>query len=200
MRQTQTKLPDVDGLHIPPIRENPAYKAIEAELLALEKRFAETESRRKSALARAKGAKSSRSAVERARDLVAGGRVQGKPNIADELAAIAEEDQILTTAIFEATARLNEIGANLSFEISQKHRAVYDAAMVATLRAIEDLAAAIGVSGGLLDRMRAAGYRPTSACFPDVVPAAVWALGSPDHAWFSQAWRFKHTLEDMGII
>jgi hypothetical protein len=199
MKTRTPPLPNVGALDIPPIRENAAYVAAEAELLALEKRFAETERRRKSALALARGAKSGRSVAERAADLVRGGRVQ-KPNTADELAAIEEETQILRSAITEATEKLDKISVDLSFEISQKHKALYDQAMVASLRAMEDLAAAVGAAAGLIGRLRDAGYRTSSVVFPDIIPAGAMALGNPAHSGFSQSWRFKRALEEMGIV
>jgi hypothetical protein len=59
--------------------------------------LAETELRRKGARARILGAKPGRSALERAKDLVAAGHIQAA-NPADEFAATREEEGILREA------------------------------------------------------------------------------------------------------
>ena len=70
MLSTKRRLPDPAAGDLEPINQNPQYRAGLGELEALESRQAETEERRKRALARGRGVPPGRSVVERARDLV----------------------------------------------------------------------------------------------------------------------------------
>jgi hypothetical protein len=91
-------MPDAVAIDIKPIAEDPEYRAALPELEALEQRLAETDLRRKRARAWLMGAKPSRGWTDRARDLVAGARIE-PTSPADEIAAAADEELILRQGI-----------------------------------------------------------------------------------------------------
>jgi hypothetical protein len=142
LSRQRPRLPDAATIDIKPIAEDLEYQAALRELEAIEQRLAETELRRRRVRARLMGAKPGRGWADRARDLVAGGRIE-PTNPADEIAAAADEEVIPREGISLATRRLDEVAKNLSFAASQKFQALHNAGLLAVLLAIDDLAAAL---------------------------------------------------------
>jgi hypothetical protein len=144
--------------------------------------------------ARARGAKTSRSAAERAKDLLAGGRVD--PTLpGPAIAAIDEELRILQDAISEKTRALDEIARDLSYAESEKAKPQFDAAMRDALTAMALLAAATSAASELASRLYLAGYKPSGVLLPNLLPEQAWQLGDPDKAW-SPAWKFRQQLQE----
>jgi hypothetical protein len=199
MLARQKRLPDPAELKIEPIGNDATYQAALAELQALEKGLAQSEKRRQGGLARLRGTKSPRSAVELARDLLRGGEV-GANDPADDVRAADEERQILIHAIISATQQLDEIHAELSYRTCLKLRSEYAATLAAALDAMTNLANALDAAVGIRARLRDAGYAPLSTVLPDIVPQAARHLGSPENVGASQSWFFKKALQEAGLL
>src|SRR5437763_5527996 len=104
------RLADPAALEIEPITNDPEYRAELDKLAALEARLRDTRARRDRAKARARGEKTTRSAIERARDLLAGGQVPSGAGPAAEVEACDQEEfEILRPAIAAQTARVDEL-------------------------------------------------------------------------------------------
>jgi hypothetical protein len=194
-----TRLPDAAAIDIKPIAEHPEYHAALAVLEALEQRLAETETRRKRARARLMGAKPSRGWAERARDLVAGGRIE-PTSPADEIAASADEEVILRQGISLATRRLDEVAKDLSFTASQKLQPLHNAALLAVLQAIDDLAAALDAAASIRAALRARGFSPSSVLIPELAPQEAVMIGRSTNVGASPAWYFRRELERLGAL
>jgi hypothetical protein len=192
-------LPDPAAIAIDRIERHSAYREALSELEALEKRLAETELRRSKARARILGAKPRRNAIERARDLVGGGRIEPS-NPAGEFAATREEEAVLREAIATASARLDSVSREISYEISKKFKGAHDAALIAVLRALDDLAAALDTAAAVRARLRAAGYQPSPILLPELAPENTGLLGSSNAIGASPAWYFKKALEQRGVL
>ncbi|HJU18590.1 MAG TPA: hypothetical protein VJ770_19230 [Stellaceae bacterium] len=190
-------MPDPDALIIKPIGEDPAYAALLAEMVALEKRLAESDARRQRAIARRRGAKPARGAIEMARDLVRGGAVAGIDPDAEIEACDRERYEILGPAIRELASRIEDLRGDLSLAECRRLREHYAAALRQSLQAIEDLLATLQVATGIRARLMAAGYQPLSGVLPDACPPAVIALS--ENAPFGVAW-FRRRLEENGIV
>jgi hypothetical protein len=149
---------------------------------------------------RLRGAKPGRSVVERARDLVAGGRVEAISPAEDLRACDLEEFEILRPAIGEATRKLDEVHGDLSFPLCQRLKPQYGAALVAALYAMEDLSAALDAAAAIRARVRAGGYAPLSTVLPDTIPVAALQLGNPAAVGMSQAAFFKKILQEAGLL
>jgi hypothetical protein len=193
-------LPDPSTITIEPIGNDPDYRAALAELTALEQRLAATQQRRNRAQARLRGAKPSRSAMARAKDLLAGGTVGAADPLADVKAADEEEFQILVPAIVAAMQRLDEIHAELSYRACQKLRSDYAATLAVALEAMSTLANAVDTAAAIRARVRAAGYTPSEIVLPSGLPPAARHLGSPDAAGASQAWFWRKMLSEHGLL
>lgn len=133
MLSRKPKPPDPTTVVLQPLEDQLPYKAAVAELAALENRLAESREQRKRAIARAMGAKPGRSAVERAKLLVAGGKVDPTSPADDRLAADIEINQILLPAICEATAKLDEVCRELNYEASLLFKPLHEKALVGHL-------------------------------------------------------------------
>jgi hypothetical protein len=164
-------------------------------LQALETRLGETEQRRKRAIARIQGARPRRSAVERARDLVGGGRIESS-SAADEIAATNKEYAVLRDAIAAATGRLDEVVIDLSFAASQKVQAQHRAAFAATLQALADLNASLDAAAAIRARLRSLGYVPSGVLLPALEPFGAAALGDP-RIMGTEAWRYAERIGGM---
>jgi hypothetical protein len=184
---------------IAPIAGVPAYKALVAELQALEARHAEAEAARQRQLARARGEKTKRSVAQRAADLVAGGRVD-PTSPTDAVQALDEELAVMRAAIGEKTRELDALVADLSFEASRDCKRAFDEQMRVALSAMEQLAKAFTAAGYIAHRLRRAGYRPSAVLLPDLIPEGAMRLGDPAAVGFSEAWRFRRALEERGIV
>jgi hypothetical protein len=194
------RLPDPGAITIEPIGTDPDYRTGLAELVALEGRLAATQQRRKRAQARLRGTKSSRPVLERARDLLAGGTVGAADPLDDVKAADEEEFQILVPAIVAATQRLDEIHAELSYQVCQKLRGEYSTTLAVALEAMSTLANALDTAAAIRARVRAAGYTPSEIVLPSGLPPAARHLGSPDAAGASQAWYWRKMLTEHGLL
>ena len=188
----------VDGLT--PLSDRPDYAESLSELQELEKLHAEKEAERRRLLARARGAAIKRSATERARDLLAGGRIDKAP-VGSAIQALDEELAILRDAIGVKTRQLDVVARDAAYEESQKFVPQFNEAMRAALEAMEALAGAFNSAAGLADELRRFGYRPSSVLLPDLAPEAARNLGDPNGAvGSSQASRFRRELENRGIV
>ena len=112
-------LRDPAEVTIPPMQANPKYLAAQAEIVALEARFAESVRRERVADARRRGQKPTRGILDRARDLVAGGSVLSS-DPQSETAAAFEEQLILRKAINEKREQLAAVCGEISFEICKR--------------------------------------------------------------------------------
>jgi hypothetical protein len=192
------RLPDPAAIALEPIAENPIYRAALTELEALEARLGQALERRR-AKARLMGAKPGRSTLERAKDLVASGKID-PTDPADDIAATAEEEQILRQAIIAKTGELDRISADLSFEVSQKFQPLHNQALLAVLTAIDDLAAALDAAAAIRARLWFANYVPRSVILPQLAPEGALVLDSSTNVGSSPAWYFRRELERRGIL
>ncbi len=198
LSRQRPRLPDAAAIDIKPIADDPQYQAALAELEALEQRLAETELRRKRAKARLMGAKPGRGFADRARDLVAGGRIE-PTSPADEMAASADEEQILRQAISLATGRLDEVARDLSYAASQKCQALHNSALLAVLQAIDDLAGALDAGASIRAALRARGNTPSSVLMPELAPQEAVMIGRSTNVG-TTAWNFRRGLERLGAL
>ena len=176
-----------------------AYQRIRAEIMALEKRLVEAEAARQRELARLRGAPVRRTPGERAKDLLAGGKID--PTSASAAAQAREEETVvLRGAICEKTAEFDGGARDLSYDASVVVKPQFDTAMRRALAAMTELAAAFRDAAGVADELRKLGYKPSSQLLPNLFPQAVMMLGDPDAVGMSAAWRFKRDLEEKGII
>jgi hypothetical protein len=146
------------------------------------------------------GAKPAGTPLERAKKLLAGGRIDSVAPRDDLVAAESEELEVLRPAIRAATAELDAVAADLSFAASEKLRPHYAAAVKAALEAMTDLAAAVDTLGAIRARLRERGYTPSEGILPSGLPRAVIALGSPDAIGASQAWVWRDMMHRHGLI
>jgi hypothetical protein len=154
---------------------------------------------REASVARAsRGAQIKRSATERARDLLAGGRIDKAP-VGSAIQALDEEIGILRDAIGVKTRQLDVVARDAAYEESGKLVPQFNEAMRAALSAMEALAGAFNAAAGLADELRRFGYRPSSVLLPDLAPAAARVLGDPE-LQSSEAFRFRRELEKLGVI
>jgi hypothetical protein len=183
----------VEGLV--PLRERPEYADVLADLQGLERLHAEKEFEKKRILARARGQKVNRTAVERAKDLLAGGRISPTPP-GPAVEALDQELDILRGAIIEKTRALDEIARDLAYAESEKVKLQFNEAMRNALAAMEQLSSAFGSAAALADQLRRAGYRPSAVLLPDLTPIAARALGDPE-SQVSEAYKFRRDLEEL---
>jgi hypothetical protein len=193
------QFPDPAGIAIEPIDRHPEYRAALGELEELERRLEQAEQRRNRSRAQVLGAKPSRSPLQRAKDLVAGGTI---PAIdpASEQAAAAEEQKILRAAIIESTAKLDAIARDLSFEVSARLQPLHTAALLAVLQALDRLSEALDQAAAVRARLRAAGYAPASTLLPALAPEGAELLGHSSAVGMTPAWRFKQALQQRGVL
>jgi hypothetical protein len=188
-----------DWVDITPIDQDSRYAAELQKLQAIEDRLAQTRARRERAKARNRGAKVQRPALERAEDLVAGGRVPAM-NAATEIEACDAEDEILRAAIIAQNVIIEEIRGDLSLAACEKLRSRHDAAMVALLRAIEDAWAAVAASAAIVNQLRQLGYTRRDDIIVAQYPPQIIALNDPNNIGATPAALFKDHLRRHGII
>jgi hypothetical protein len=199
MLSRQKRLPDPATINIHPIADDPQYQAALAELQILEERLAQIEKRRQRAVARQRGTKSPRSALARARDLIAGGQVEAVDPADDIRACDEERYQILAPAICAGTAKLDEISSELSFTASKKLAPLYAEALRSALEAMEALCAAFDATAAIRGRLRTLGFTPAAALLPPATLPAIATL-DPNNTGNSAAWFWKRSLEEQGIL
>ena len=158
------------------IDRDPRYAELAAELTKLEQRLAETRKRRERALAIRRGAKSGRTAVERASDLVKGAFVPAlDPD--KELLACAEEEAILVNGIREKAAELDAVAGDLSVALARRLQAEHTGYLRDAVAAIAAMTKAFSAAAELRAKVRDAGYMPVPSILPDTMPPAALALG-----------------------
>src|SRR5262249_54871511 len=142
---------------------------------------------RKRARARSAGGKPARSVVERATDLIKGGEIPGFDANAELAACDQEEFEILSPAIRELTARLDDRRADLSLAASERLQPQHYPALLAGFRAIEDLRSAYVATVGIAAQLQAAGYTVRGDLLP-AIPPSLWpwvqSISGTSPAWF----------------
>jgi hypothetical protein len=136
---------------------------------------------------------------DRARDLVAGGRIE-PTNPADDLAATRQEETILRQGISLASGKLDEIARDLSYAASQQFQTLHNSALLAVLQSIDDLAAALDAGASIRAALRSRGYTPSSVLIPELAPPEAVMLGRSTSVGASPAWRFKRAIEQLGAL
>lgn len=194
------RLIDPDQLAIPRIDEAPTYRAAIAELKQLKERLAETHQRRQRAEARLRGIRPARSVADRAKDLLAGGKIPGATARGEIEAAEAEEFEVLRPAIAEVNVRLGELRRDLSYDASVQLRQAYDDGLRELLRGVEMISIAAKVVLGIRARLATAGYQPNESVLLGTIPPAVLAIGDPAHQGVSPAWFFAEKLRARGVV
>jgi hypothetical protein len=183
---------------LPPITSDPKYAAELEALHALEKRFAQSETRRRIGLARRKGQRPTRSAAQRAQSLLAGGEVRIAPPEV-EVQNAEEEMDILKAAICAQHEKLDALRSELSFAACSRFSQLNDEALRAALAAVEQLHAALESGRVVRVRLISAGFvLNETALALEQFPAGC-VLGSPDDGR-SPAWLFKQRLRARGIV
>ncbi len=200
MLTAMKKTPAAPEPEIRPIAEDARYNEAIEKLAALEARLEQTRARRRRAQARNRGEKTQRSVIDRASDLLSGGRVPAGNAVAEMEACDIEEFEVLRPAIAAQTAVVDEIRGDLDLVACNAMRAQNDAALRALLTAVENAYAAIAASAAIGNLLRSKGYRPLADVLPAIYPPAIVALGDPDNVGRSQAALFKETLRKHGII
>jgi hypothetical protein len=184
---------------IEPLADNAEYRAAVEQLEPLHARSAETDERRRRALARRRSTpRPARNVVERARDLIQGGLIPGVDTDA-ELRACDEEDDILGRAITEQRQRIDDIAGHLSFEMAQRFREHHDAALIAAFDGMDATWTAFGTILALGARLRAAGYQPSSVALPGYIPQGALLLGDPAQ-FQTQSAAYRRWLVSQGIL
>jgi hypothetical protein len=194
-----TEPADQSGDELVPLHQRPEYVEPLEELQELERLHSQKEAEQKRLMALARGEKTKRTAAERAKDLLAGGRVD-PVSIPDRLAALNEELLILRQAITAKTRALDEIAGSLSYAESEKLKPEFDRIMREALAGMERLHGTFAAAAQLASRLHRAGYRPSPILLSDLAPPAAALLGDPAAVGVSQAWYFKRALEQRGII
>lgn len=194
-----TEPAEQSGDEIVPIQQRPEYAEPLQKLQELERLHARKERERKILLARLNGQEAKRTPVEMAQDLLAGGRVD-PVSVSDRIVALNEEILILRQAINEKTLVLDKISGELSYAESQKLKPEFDRIMREALAGMEHLYSTFNAATNLARQLHTAGYRPSPVMLSDLAPPAVMQLGDPNAVGQSQAWYFKKSLQDRGIV
>jgi len=200
MLSKKPRLPDPDAIALPPIGDDPAYQAALVELVALERRRAEIEQRRKTRQGKAaRGKDGPQRAGEGAR--FAARRHLGAADPIDDIKAADEEEfQVLRPAIAETTRRLDDMHGDLSLAACQKVQPQYATALRAALQAMIDLNAALEAAGAVRPMLRARGYSVLDTQLPSGFAPAATALGDLAAVGASQSWFWKKMPTDHGLI
>jgi hypothetical protein len=175
-----------------PLAENLDIVAIDARIRALEDRLVQTRARRDRARRANLGVKPSKTQLERAELLAAGGAIPSAAPAAESEASDAEE-KILRDGIGALHDQRAEIVSRLTYEASL----LFQRRHVAALRKID---AAFGdIHNGLADlhdivaQLHAAGFSPSCVVLPANIPALIYRLGNPNDSR-GEAWRFRQWL------
>ena len=195
----QKPLRDPAEVPLPPLAADPRYRAAREELAALERRFEAAEKRELIAKARQRGQQPTRPAVDRARDLVAGGAVIASTPQA-ELEAAAEEQTILRAAIAAQQDKLNAIAGEISLEVCKQLAPLAADALRNALDAATALHQALEAGRVLRSRLITGGYQVNETTLPVHVFPHGAQLGDPDRIGLTPAALFKTWLRDRGIV
>jgi hypothetical protein len=195
-----TPLRDPAEVPLERLEEHPRYKAAHAELVALERRFAEAEQRERVALARRRGQRPTTSTAERVKSLLAGGSVMSA-SPQGELEAAEEEQHVLRSAIFSAREKLDAIAGEISREVGARFSAMNGEALRAALEAAAQLHIALHANRVLRGRLIGAGYSVNESVLPTHFFPAGAAVGDPAAPGMSSpASVFRQWLIEREII
>jgi hypothetical protein len=150
-------LRDPADMPLPKLDDDARYRAAAEELAALDRRFAEAEQRERVAKARQRGQQPSRPLLDRAKDLLAGGRIVNS-SPADELDAAFEEQLILRKAINEKREKLTALRGELSFAVCKKFALLNADALRNAFEATVALFEALEANRVLRGRLIGSGY------------------------------------------
>jgi hypothetical protein len=178
--------------------DNPRYQAKLAEIAQREQRLAEAEKRERVAHARLSGQPPTRNLADRARDLVAGGRVSATDPAA-EINAAQDEQRTLKHDLNVKREELNAIVGDLAYELQLKLRAFTDEAQRNVLAGAEIMFQGLEVVRTIYARLIAAGYPHNSTAMPIVGFSAAVALGDPARCG-TQANMYREALIAKGIL
>jgi hypothetical protein len=173
-----------------PVADHLDYQRLRGEIMALEARLAEAEKARQRELARLRGDAIKRSATERAKDLLAGGRIDPTP-AAQAAQALEQETWVLRAAVGEKTREIDRLVADLSWDAANSVKPEFDNALKRALQAMYDLSSAFRDAAHVTDGLHKLGYRPPTMLLNSLTPAPCFQLGDPDAVGMSEAWRFK---------
>jgi hypothetical protein len=205
-RKPPRQLLDPGEFAIPPIADDPAYRAATALVVQLKARLAETEKRRERAINFARsqapatmstgpadGGKAEAKRKSRVSALLAGGTVLALDPLREIQAADTEEKDLLGE-LYDANAHLADVVATLSYEMAQRYRESHDESLRAAMDAIAALHDAVDCMFSLRARLMAAGYKVNSIN-PPMPPMQIDFFGDPQRfgapAWYYRAWLVK---------
>jgi hypothetical protein len=192
-----TLLLDRSGAPLP-LRQQPAYVAKLAEIAVAEEVRDRARRREERARVRALNPAPSRGAVERMKDLAAGGFIPAAPP-ANERQAAVEEAGIARAAEIELNGELAEIASELSHQYSKRVVSQNRAAMIALYEALAQAAAALSAVVALRVKMFAEGYQPNESALPSFIPPVAYQIGPPDDQ-NSQCAALRRWLSEQGWI
>jgi hypothetical protein len=209
-RKPPRQLLDPGEFDIPPIADDPAYKAATALVTQLKARLAETEKRRERAInfarsqapatmstgpADAKKAEAKRKS--RVAALLSGGTVLALDPQREIEAADAEEKDLLAE-LYDANAHLADVHATLSYEMAQRYKEEHNESLRAALDAIAALHDAADCMFSLRARLMAAGYKVNSIN-PPMPPMQLDFFGDPQR-FGTASWHYRAWLVKQGVI
>lgn len=179
MKTTTQRLfkPVEPAAYLMPISDHPEYSEICDQLRALEAAHAEKQRERQRLLARIRGEKTKRSTLERAQDLLRGGRVDAIPP-ASALLALDEEIAILRGAITTKTRELDAISSELSYAEAMRARPEYLSALNSMHAHLQAALDDYGRAASIPLRLHQRGFRVSSAIMPDLMPPSLRAVGN----------------------
>jgi hypothetical protein len=181
-----------------PLSAQPSYARKMAEIAEAEGVRDRARQRGERARARRLRPPPSRGAVDRMKDLAAGGFIPGTDPAHDQQAA-REEVAIARAAEVALHGELAEITSELSYQFSQRLVAQNRAAMAALYEHLAQAAAALAALQGLRAKMMAQGYQPSEVVLPTFIPAAAYQLGAPDN-FGSPLATLRRWLSERGMI
>ncbi|HVW69193.1 MAG TPA: hypothetical protein VHB68_09470 [Steroidobacteraceae bacterium] len=193
------RLRDPTTIDLQPLEADPRHQTIRAELTALETRYREALQRLAVAQARARGQQPTRSVLDRAKALVAGGQIISLAPGA-EIEAATDEMSVLAVAIVQKREQLSALAAEISFEVCQRFAVQNAEALRAALDAVTALHQALEVGRTIRGQLIGAGYSLNDAALPTNMFPAAAVLGDPERVGMTPAALFKHWLADRGII
>jgi hypothetical protein len=205
-RKQPRQLLDPGEFDIPPITDDPAYKAAAALVDQLKARLSEAEKRRERAInfahsqapatistGPADAQKAEAKRKSRVAALLSGGTVLAL-DPQRELQAVDAEQKDLLTELYGAQAHLADVVATLSHEMVLRHKESHAESLRAAWEAIVALHGAVDCVHSLRARLMAAGYRVNSIN-PALPPVQIDYFGDPQRfgtaAWYYRAWLVK---------
>lgn len=164
---------------LPTLWADPEYIRASDELAMLQNRLNTAEARRRKAVRKIQGKKSSASVMDRAAALVSGASII-PANPRGEIDAADEEIVILRVAISEKTLEINEIKERFSFELSQQFIAEHRAAFLDAFHGALAMADGFRRMFEIFDEIRESGATPNHCVLVDYMPYFARLAGQPD--------------------